>query len=318
MLWIKRNIFFFLSLVVAVGLFGWGCYYLYASLNENMEVQKNLEQTEADLKKIYDGAAIFPNATNIAILRQQDADLKQFIKQASQVRKRVDFDSKISPPNFKTLLDNTVAELNREAANARIAVAQKDFSFAAIKPLVNFAEGSVPVLAEQLGEIKAICGLLFRSEIGSLESIKREPISKDDAAANGSPDYHTFIRRTNDLTGDVSSFYLVTFQAFSETVASVIDNVQRAPEGISVKLLTTSQGLGMKGVLGGAPAQAGYQPAAQPQQTGTRGGPAQAGRPGAAAAVAPVRRLDTMASEKSFRVSMLLEVTKPAVAAATP
>lgn len=318
MLWIKRNIFFFLSLVVAVGLFGWGCYYLYASLNENMEVQKNLEQTEADLKKIYDGAAIFPNATNIAILRQQDTDLKQFVKQASQVRKRVDYDSKISPSNFKTLLDNTVAELNREAANARIAVAQKEFSFAAIKPLVNFAEGSVPVLAEQLGEIKTICGLLFRSEIGSLDSIKREPISKDDAAANGSPDYHSFVRRTNDLTGDISSFYLVTFQAFSETVASVIDNVQRAPEGITVKLLTTSQGAGMKGVSGAAGTMPMQPLAQQPQQTGVRGGAAQPARPGGVAGAVPARRLDTMASEKSFRVSMLLEVTKPTAVAATP
>ena len=188
MLWIKRNLPFFLSLLVAAGLFGWGCYYLYDSWDQNVALQKQLEETEADLKKIYEGSAVFPNATNIAILRQQDADLKRFVSNAVALRKPVNFDAKISSSNFKTQLDTTLAELNREAEKARIAVAQRDFSFAAIKPLVSFEEGTVPILAEQLAEIRLICGLLFRSEISSLESLKREPISKDDAAAAGSPD----------------------------------------------------------------------------------------------------------------------------------
>ncbi len=317
MLWIKRNLLFFVSLLVAAGLFGWGCYYLYDNWDQNVTLQKQLEETEADLKKIYEGSAVFPNTTNIAILRQQDADLKQFVSDAVAVRKPVNFDSKISSSNFKTQLDTTLAELNREAEKARIAVAQKDFSFAAIKPLVNFAEGTVPVLAEQLAEIRVICGLLFRSEISSLESLKREPISRDDAAAAGSPDYHNLIRRTNDLTGDISSFYLVTFQGFSETLASVVDNMQRAPEGVTVKLFTTAPGVGLKpsvvGVAGFAQGQL-----QQAQQTGSRAGGVPAGKAAPGAANAPVRRLDTVAGEKSFRIAMLLEVTKPAPKVANP
>ncbi|MBI1842876.1 MAG: hypothetical protein HYR88_18710 [Verrucomicrobia bacterium] len=320
MLWIKRNLFFVLSLLVALGLFGYGCFYLFSKWNENGEVQKQLEQTEAELKKIYEGGAIFPNATNIALLRQQDKELKLFLADAVKTRSPVEYERNISASNFKTLLDNTLADLNKQAERARIFVAQRDFSFATIKPLVNFAEGSVPSLAEQLAEIKLISEILFRSEIVSLESIKREPVSKDDSAGAGSVDYHAFIRRTNDLTGDVSSIYQVTFLGFSETVASVLNNVGQTREGMTVKLLSVVPGVGGKMPLPGAPfgGAAAFPPAAA-AQTGVRSMPTVAGgaRP-AAGASAPVRRLDTMADEKSFRVSMLLEIAKPGAAAPTP
>ena len=321
MLWIKRNLFFALSLLIAVGLFGYGCYYLYDKWEENANVQKQLAETQAELGKIYEGGAIFPNATNIALLRQQDKDLKGFLADAVKTRSGVEYDRNISPSNFKTLLDNTLADLNKQAERARIFVAQRDFAFATVKPLVNFAEGSVPSLAEQLAEIKLITEILFRSEVVSLESIKREPVSRDDSAGAGSVDFHSFQRRTNDVTGDISSFYQVTFLGFSETVASVLNNVGQAREGLTVKLMSVIPGVGGKLMAPGALTGGFAAPVpGAAAQTGTRSVPnagAAAPRVGAAP-VTGVRRLDTMADEKSFRVSMLLEVTKPGQAGSTP
>jgi len=309
MLWLKRNLIFALSLVVAVGLFLFGSYYLFSKWSENSEVQKQLEETDSSLKKIYDLKSTSPTATNIMILRQQDADLRTFLTNVLTTRKTLDFDPKIGSASFKTLLDNSLAQLNRLADQARIPVAQKEFGFSNIKPLVSFAEGSVPLLAEQLAEVKLICGILFRSEISALENLRREGISKDDLAASSSIDYHAIPKMTNDLTLEVSSFYVVTFTAFSESLASVLENVERSPEALSVRLLSVlPAGPGKGGPSTVAPGPA------IPVNTGAPAGAPQRGqpRPGGAAAASPTRRLETLADEKAFRVSMILEVTKAA------
>lgn len=312
MLWLKRNLIFALSLVVAVGLFLFGSYYLFSKWSENSEVQKQLEETDASLKKIYDLKSTSPTATNIMILRQQDVELRTFLTNVMSTRKPLDFDVKISSANFKTLLDNSLAQLNRLADQARIPVGQKEFGFSNIKPLVSFAEGSVPLLAEQLAEVKLISGILFRSEISALENLRREAISKDDLAASSSIDYHAIPKMTNDLTHEVSSFYVVTFTAFSESLASVLENVERSPEALSVRLLSVLPAGPGKGSTGSTAA-----PVTGPVNSGApAGGSPQRGqaRPGggAPAAANPTRRLETLVDEKAFRVSMLLEVTKAA------
>ncbi len=318
MLWIKRNLLFVLSLAVTVGLFLYGGYYMYTQWDENSQVQAKLSETDDKLKKIYEAPTVFPSQTNIAILKQQEGQMKAFLAEALKVKTPVEFDSKISPANFKTLLDNSLAELNRDADRARIPVAQREFSFSSIKPLVSFAEGSVPMLAEQLADIKMLTGILFNSEITSLENLRREPVSKDDATASGSVDYHTFTKRTNDITGDVSSFYFVTFQGFSESLAQVLNNLQRSPHGLSVRLLSVLPGTGIRvqSGPGGATPPGAPPPAFNRQNPGAF--PPPGGRPpgSGAGAPAPQRRLETLADEKAFRVSMLVEVAKPAPAAA--
>ena len=141
----------------------------------------------------------------------------------------------------------------------------------------------------------------------------------DDGAGAGSPDYHSFVRRTNELTGDVSSYYQVTFLGFSETAATVINNVSLAREGLTVKLLSIVPGVGGKiSGPGSIATPQGQLVTPNAAQVGVR-----AGNPGALAGgarqpgpvAAPTRRLDTVADEKSFRVSMLLEITKPGTAA---
>ena len=312
MLWLKRNLVFALSLLVAVGLFLYGSYYLFSKWSENSELQKQVEETDASLKKIYDLKSTSPTATNIMILRQQDAELRTFLTNVTALRKPLDYDAKISSANFKTLLDNSLAQLNREADQARIPVVQKEFGFSNIKPLVSFAEGSVPLLAEQLAEVKLICGILFKSEISALENLRREGISKDDFAASSSVDYHSIAKMTNELTREISSFYVVTFTSFSESLASVLENVERSPEALSVRLLSVLPAGPSKTANPGttttpvtSPVNSGA-PTVAPQR-----GQARAGA-GAQAAASPTRRLETLVDEKAFRVSMILEVTKAA------
>ena len=47
--------------------------------------------------------------------------------------------------------------------------------------MVKFAPGSLGALAQQLGEVKALCEILFAAKINSLDGIRRVPVSPDDA-----------------------------------------------------------------------------------------------------------------------------------------
>ncbi|HAM70220.1 MAG TPA: hypothetical protein DCM86_01070 [Verrucomicrobiales bacterium] len=315
MLWLKRNLFFSVSLLVILGFFGYGCFYLYSKWDESGTIQKSLEETDANLKKIYDSSGVFPSKTNIDIIKVQAEQLKSFVADATKIKARVEFDARITPSNFKTLLDNSLADLNKQAEQARIPVAQRDFSFSAIKPLVSFPEGSVGFLAEELADVKALCGILFRSEITSLDNLRRVPVCKPDLDAGGSLDYHTLTGRTNEITGDAVSVYLVTFQGFSESLASVLDNLQRSPYGFSVHLLSVLPGSPMKAPAAPAPQPFG-QGAANTAPPLTRNAPVQAGRaPAGPTGAQGVRRLETLADEKAFKVAMIIEIAKPLVAA---
>ncbi|MBM3846410.1 MAG: hypothetical protein FJ405_09010 [Verrucomicrobia bacterium] len=307
MLWIKRNLIFAIALLVAVGLFGYGCFYAYTAWSQNSELQTQIEQADADLKKIYNSPGTFPSPTNITVLRSQELEVRQFLTNALAAQSRITFDPAINPAAFKTLLDNTIAELGRDADRARVAVVQRDFSFSSIKPLVSFVEGSVPLLAEQLAEIKVVVGVLLRSEISSLDSIRREAVSKDDAGTVSTADYHNLVRRTNELTGEISSFYSVTFHGFSESLAAFIDNVQKSKEVLAVRILTAAPASAQRAGVAPLNPLLPASPVAQPPFVRT---PLPGTRPGPVVA-APVRRLETLADEKAFRVSALIEVIKP-------
>ena len=313
MLWLKRNLFFSLSLLVILGFFGYGCFYLYSNWAESGDTQRALEETDSNLKKIYESPGVFPSKTNITVLRDQEKELKDFIAKANTAKTRIEFDARITPSNFKTLLDNSLADLNKQADASRITIGQRDFSFSAIKPLVSFPEGSVPLLAEELADIKALCAILFRSEITSVDNLRRIPVCRPDAEAAGSVDYHPLAGRTNELTGDATMVYLVTFQGFSESLASVLDNIQRSPNGLSIRLLTVGPGNLAKSTP--VATQPAFAP--PPGVPFTRNAPPAAGgtpsRGGAAPT--PTRRLDTLADEKAFRVSMVIEISKPLLAA---
>src|SRR5204862_6259930 len=101
---------------------------------------------------------------------------------------------------------------------------------------VSFAAGSLVPLSVQLGEVKTICDVLFQAKVNSLDSLRRESISADDAnSTQGQTDYISRHSVTNELA--VLSPYEITFRGFSSELAAVLAGFASSPRGLIVKTI---------------------------------------------------------------------------------
>ena len=86
----------------------------------------------------------------------------------------------------------------------------------------------------QLGEVKAICAVLFQAKINSLDNLRRERVSDDDLKGPQT-DYLPDKSVTNELA--VLSPYEVSFRCFSSELAAVLAGFASSPCGLMVKTI---------------------------------------------------------------------------------
>jgi hypothetical protein len=156
------------------------------------------------------------------------------------------------------------------------------FSFAAERNLVTFSPGSLDALASHLGEIKAICDVMFDAKVNGIDSIQREIVSDNDAAGPQS-DYLTEKTRTMDSA--TITPYAITFRCFSGDLGQVLSMLASSNHGFIVTGINVMPAGGVAGQ--GADMQ---QPVTPPVVAG--GG------------------LQTVLDEQLLRVSLGIEVVK--------
>lgn len=245
MSWIKRNLLFVVSGVLVLALLGLAGYYLYAEWSLDSEKTADLEKSYADLTRI---ANLQPNpgnnkVDNIAIAREYQVKVRAMVAATTNYFIPVPAippGTNVSAADYSASLRRTVDELTRGAATASVSLPPKyDFSFAAQRPLVKFAAGSLEPLAAQLGEVKAICEVLFRAKINTLYNLRRTRVSDDDLKGPQS-DYLETTATTNDLAVLVP--YEVTFYGFSGELAAVLAGFGNEPHGFIVTTLNVEPG----------------------------------------------------------------------------
>jgi hypothetical protein len=316
MSWVKRNLFFLIGGVLAVVLLAAAGYYMYSGWKLNNDNYNKLEEKYANWKRIL---ALNPNPGNDKV-----DNIKSAIEYRDQVRQSIISVRKsfvpipAIPPNaartskdeFATGLRKTIDQLQRDAGSASVTLPLRyQFSFEAQKSLPNFVEGSLPPLCVQLGEVKAICDILFRARINSLDKLLREKVSSDDDKGPQT-DYldATMISVTNDLA--VLAPYEVTFKCFGAELAGVLTGFANEPRGFIVKGINVEPAMGVPTMLTDAGMQPGLQPGAPP---GYRFGPAGNLVPAGEAtpAATPGRGgVITVQEEKPLKVVMLLNVVR--------
>jgi hypothetical protein len=239
--WVKRNLFFVVSSVVALGLLGVSAFYLYSSLRQKNQIFEQLTAQYQELNRLYN---LDPNpgnerVNNIQAARQQQAQLREFLKRterhfaAPPPIPQVTGTNRVTAELFTPQLWRTLDGLRRSAESMGIQLpAEYSFSFEAQKNLMRFAPGSLDRLAVQLGEVKAICDILFAAKINVLDNIRRERISTDDYKGPPS-DYLEQRSVTNELA--ILTPYEVTFRCFSPELAAVLNGFHESPFCILVK-----------------------------------------------------------------------------------
>jgi hypothetical protein len=233
----------------------------------------------------------------------------------------------VQPAEFAAALRVTIGAMQRGATNASVQVVPDyPFSFNCIRSLITFAAGSLQPLSVQLGEVKAISEVLFKAKINSLDGIRRERVSTDDACSSES-DYieeHSITNETAVLTP-----YEVTFRCFSTELAGVMTGFATSTHCFIIKTVTIAPAEATSTTTPGAapssappaftppmqsPGMRGYPapgmrgaPPGYPLGPATRGGPMQRG--GGDYYFAPAT--ENVLDEQPLRVTMALELVKP-------
>ena len=262
--WIKRNLFFVIGGVVALGLLGAGGFYIYKDWTRNSDASDKLNEIYGTLKSLQQQKPAPGNEKidNTKIAKDQSQQLRAWLADAGKFFQPI---PPIPPANvnseaFAGELRRTVDALQHEADNAGVTLPPKyDFSFSAQRPLVKFAPGSLEPLAGQLGEVKAIVETVFSARVNDFDSIQRVRVSDDDATGPAG-DYLDDHAVTNDLA--VITPYVVTFRCFTPELARVLSAFATSSNTFLIKAINI-QPAGAAGA-GSADANAGGMPGGLP------------------------------------------------------
>lgn len=347
--WIKRNLMFVIGGVVTLALMGLAGWYCYSGWNNNAVQKEEITKAYEELNTLYssrpspgDGRKV----DNIKLAREQQKEAEEFLQAQGRYLQEVPAIPArhgVSGQKFSAALQETITQLQREATNSSVIIPPGyKFSFAKQATLVTFAPGSLDPLAVQLGEVRAICDILNRAKVNSLDGIRRERVpGNPDDLSGAATDYLDSASTTNDLA--VISPYEITFHCFTPELAAVLVGFAQSPYGLVVKAINVEpaatllidpaaapvyaapgyappvyagqrlpgrpigeEGGGMPGRYGG-----GASPYGTPSPYGNPYAAAQpVAQPAAAYAAAPKTGLQTFLKEKQLKVTLLLHVVK--------
>jgi hypothetical protein len=247
--WIKRNLFFLIGSLVALGLMGLAGWYLYSKWELNNALLGQLDEQYAKLERLYKqnphpGSG---SVDNIQAAKDQQKQLRAWIQKACQHFQRIPpipqtESGKVTAQEFTFAMSRTLDQLHRQATAASVVLPPKNsttgqtysFSFEEQRPKLNFAPGSLEPLSVQLGEIKAICDILFQAKVNALDGLRRERVSEDDQRGPLS-DYIPEKSVTNELA--VLTPYELSFRCFSSELAAVLAGFASSQGGFIVKTI---------------------------------------------------------------------------------
>jgi hypothetical protein len=236
--WIKRNLYFLIGGAVALALMGMAGWFLYSNWQTNRETWDKLNQDYSELgtlntEKPHPGAG---KVDNIKLAKQQEEELKNLIakiKARFEPIPAIPAVTNITDREFSASLNRELAQLQRDATNSSVAIPPKySFSFEAQRPKLTFATGSLRPLSVQLGEVRAICDILFKAKVNSLDNLRRERVGADDSTGQLT-DYLDRKSITNQLA--VIAPYEVTFRCFTPELGAVLTGFANSPNGLVIK-----------------------------------------------------------------------------------
>jgi len=263
MSWVKRNLYFLIGGVIALVLLGGAGWYLYSKWDLNNTNYASLNQAYSDLKALNDKNPN-PGGDNIKIAKEQKKELLDYVGRTQKYFQRIppipDLPKK-TDRDFASALNRTIDQLRRDSTNASVNIQDNyNFSFQAEKLKINFDSRGLEPLSTQLGEVKAICDVLYQARINALDGLRRERVSSDDQSGPAT-DYLGENSTTNAQA--IMTPYEVTFRCFSPELAAVLAGFASSPSGWIVKTINVE-------VAGTLPSEMTTAvPAAQPQVTYT-------------------------------------------------
>lgn len=305
MVWLKRNLFMVLFIVGTLAMTGLAVFYLIKRKAADKKATTDLAAASAELAKLVT-AKPYPSDENINVTKESAARLAELATKVKPL-----FTVPVEVPSdditFKSLLENTVAELNAEAKALGIDLpSNSSFTFQVQRALVNFPTNSIGPLTMQLKEVKEICRVLFEAKAHSLSALRRVRAYPSEAVGGGA--YIPGKSVVTNAANVVTTPYEIEFKGFSSELTAVLEGFQKSPVFIvvkTVKVTSTDKGDKMGNMVAGGNLMMQSEP---PGNAQAGGGQPAAG--GGQATPAAAGQLVTVLDEKPKNFFLQLEVVK--------
>jgi len=233
MAWIKRNLFFILSLVTGLSLTGYcGYLFFFSDLSQNAAVYTEFQGDQTRYNELQRKPA-YPSDEHIKQVKAELAAVKDF---EDQIHKS--FSPYPTPPSedekgFSEYLEDTIAKLKASATNASVGLPDDiAFGFTDLRGKLRYELADIPLWMQQLSEVKALCDVLFQARINSLALFRRVGVSSNDLFVTPND---TFPASMVIASTQTRTPYKVEFRCFSRELASVMESLARSSNFFIVK-----------------------------------------------------------------------------------
>lgn len=315
--WVKKNKVFVIALAIAVLLMGGGVWYLLGTKADADGVDAELQAKNQELDGLIQ-RPVYPDAANIKLAKEEETRVSGFIQQARSRFTELQKPEGLDTAGFKSHLEATISELLRDAERAGVKLPESTgktgygFTFDDPRKQLQLPPNALVPLTVQLGDLKALCEVLFDSKIPSLVSLKRAQVLTNESGLN--PNICSKKIETNSALGSVRYPYEVVFQGFSSELASVLNGLIQSTNAFVVKSLNVERGnldspapTQPVTPMGGMRNPYGMDPNLMRRYGMMPGGAAQAVQP----EVQPGNRPgDVLVEEKPLKITMGLELIK--------
>jgi len=229
MAWIKRNLYFTITVFVALGVTGFCGYLLYSTLSQNTAANEQYASSKSSLEDLQKKSP-YPTPENIQAAGEDAARVQAFLTEFQKPFAPFPTPRMMDDRQFTEYLHQVVTKFGKEATNAGVGM-QPDYEFSFSQQInkLNHPSDYIQPWLQELEEIDAILHILYTAKI------KRPPGGPDDF---GTDDYIQF--NTNVTPWGVVSPYVVYFRAFSPELANVLAGIAGSSNCLIVKAVYVS------------------------------------------------------------------------------
>ena len=194
MAWIKRNLYFVITVAVGLGLTGYCAYLLYATLQDNAAASEKYASDKSSLEELQNKKP-YPSPENIHAAEADEKRVQIFLSEFQKPFAPFPTPPKVDVREFNRYLQKSIAEFGAAATNAGVGMhSDYAFSFSQQVTKLNHPVEAIDPWMQELEEIRAILHILYTAKINYLERIKRVSVCADDSGAD---DYIQFNNTTN-------------------------------------------------------------------------------------------------------------------------
>jgi hypothetical protein len=235
MAWIKRNLFFVLSVVAGLILTGY-CGWLFAGdLRANAAVDKDFQENVARYNQLLLKANPYPSADNIARAKADQNQVKDFEAEVRKACSASPPPPKVDEKGFSAYLEDTIFELKVKATNAAVSLPDDmAFGFTDWRSKLSYPLGNLQPWMQQLMEIRFLCEVLFDAKINSVATFRRVSVSTNDVFLTTTDTFPASMV-TNAM--ETITPYKIEFRCFTRELAGVIRGLAQSSNCFVVKCI---------------------------------------------------------------------------------